>query len=146
MADKITCESRCGMLCSQCPDREEYDCEGCLNIKETYWGGTCEIKDCCESKNHEHCGQCKSFPCSVLLDISYDTDLGDDGERIMHLKHLADKAADTKSSFMTKIVLGNVTGICLGIIIGALQGATAAWIIAGIIIGNGIALMLHNNN
>jgi len=75
-------ESRCGILCSQCHYREKMNCAGCLHISKPVWGEVCEIKACCEGKGLEHCGNCKTFPCDLLKQFSYDKKYGDNGRRI----------------------------------------------------------------
>lgn len=139
-------ESKCGMICSECPDREKNGCLGCLNMEEAYWGEPCEIKQCCEGKKILHCGLCKTFPCELLLDISYDTDLGDDGERLMRLKQWADDTDDMKMPLLRKLIPGLLFGVALGVIIGTVQGEPAIWVAAGIIAGCGVSLMLHINS
>lgn len=75
-------ESRCGIKCSECEFRESMGCLGCLHIKKPFWGEQCVIKDSCESKGHDHCGQCQLFPCDQLNAFAYDEKQGDDGLRI----------------------------------------------------------------
>lgn len=57
-------ESRCGVACFQC-DKYQKTCEGCLMIKQPFFG-ECKVKSCCEKKCHNHCGECKEFPCTML--------------------------------------------------------------------------------
>ena len=81
-------ESRCGILCSECTYREEMNCKGCVNIDKPFWAeslcgeNSCPVKDCCEGKKLEHCGQCADFPCDLLNQFAYDKEQGDDGKRI----------------------------------------------------------------
>ncbi|MBE6023725.1 MAG: DUF3795 domain-containing protein [Cellulosilyticum sp.] len=75
-------ESRCGILCSECTYREQMNCKGCTEIKKPFWGESCQVKTCCETKNQIHCGTCETFPCNVLNEFAYDTEQGDDGKRI----------------------------------------------------------------
>ena len=58
------------------------NCEGCTNIDKPFWGDSCPVKDCCERRGHEHCGQCSEFPCSLLTQFAYDIEQGDNGKRI----------------------------------------------------------------
>ncbi|MCL2391085.1 MAG: DUF3795 domain-containing protein [Oscillospiraceae bacterium] len=74
-------ESRCGIHCSSCKYREKMNCAGCTNIEKPFWG-SCPLKDCCEGRGHEHCGQCVEFPCGQLNDFAYDKEQGDHGKRI----------------------------------------------------------------
>lgn len=78
-------ESRCGIICSECTFREQFNCTGCSNITQPAWG-QCEVKSCCESREKAHCGQCQSFPCQVLENFSYDPVHGDNGFRIGQCK------------------------------------------------------------
>ena len=80
------CESRCGILCSQCSYKEQVGCKGCINIKKPFWGDSCPLKSCCENKAHKHCGMCKEFPCDLLKKFSYDKEQGDNGRRIEQCK------------------------------------------------------------
>ncbi len=75
-------ESRCGLLCSECQYRDIMKCEGCLKIKKPYWGKSCPIKSCVESKNLEHCGQCQRFACKRLHEFAFDPATGSEGTRI----------------------------------------------------------------
>ena len=78
-------ESRCGILCSKCRYREKMGCKGCTNIDKPFWGA-CSVKNCCEDKKLEHCGQCGEFPCNMLSQIAYDKEQGDNGRRIERCK------------------------------------------------------------
>lgn len=75
-------ESRCGILCSECSYREQMGCSGCTSISKPFWGESCDVKTCCETKTHEHCGQCPEFPCQTLHQFAYDENQGDGGKRI----------------------------------------------------------------
>ena len=79
-------ESRCGLLCSKCEYREQMGCSGCTQIKKPFWGDSCPVKSCCESKAHAHCGVCDSFTCELLHSFAYDENQGDDGKRIERCK------------------------------------------------------------
>lgn len=74
-------ESRCGLLCSECSYRESTNCPGCVNTGTVFWG-ECRVKNCCESKQISHCGNCADFPCETLKEFSYDKEHGDNGARI----------------------------------------------------------------
>lgn len=65
-------ESRCGASCSSCEKKEKFDCKGCLNMSQPYWGGHCGVKYCCERKEIEHCGKCELFPCEMLSTMGDD--------------------------------------------------------------------------
>ena len=79
-------ESRCGILCSECSYREQMDCKGCTVIEKPFWGDSCPLKQCSETKKHAHCGQCQDFPCDLLNQFAYDKEQGDDGKRIAQCK------------------------------------------------------------
>jgi len=77
-------KSRCGIICDtqKCKEAFGVDCKGCVNIEKPFWGDSCPVKSCCESKSYYHCGQCPKFPCSLLNEFAYDKEQGDDGKRI----------------------------------------------------------------
>ena len=79
-------ESRCGICCSGCGYREQMDCRGCVSIHKPFWGESCPVKSCCETREREHCGQCADFPCDLLHQFAYDKEQGDDGRRIEQCK------------------------------------------------------------
>lgn len=58
--------SRCGVRCDVCERRAKGICKGCTMMQKPFWGGVCEVKSCVEGKKHDHCGQCESFPCTML--------------------------------------------------------------------------------
>ena len=78
----LNIQSRCGILCDQCRFTE---CPGCVNIPDPFWGH-CELKACCEEKEHLHCGTCNTFPCNTLTAFAYEENEGDDGKRIRQCK------------------------------------------------------------
>lgn len=75
-------ESRCGILCSTCTYRQHTGCKGCVQMDKPFWGESCPVKACCESKGCTHCGGCMAFPCDLLKQFAYDKEQGDNGERI----------------------------------------------------------------
>lgn len=79
-------ESRCGLLCGECEYREQTGCPGCLQIHKPFWGESCPVKACCESKDLAHCGQCRDFPCALLNQFAHDPEQGDAGARIGRCK------------------------------------------------------------
>ena len=74
-------ESRCGIQCTQCDYAEKMNCKGCLAMNNPFWG-TCDVKNCCEQRKYDHCGQCPDFPCDELTGMSYAEEEGDNGKRI----------------------------------------------------------------
>lgn len=58
-------ESRCGIACNSCDQKEEVECKGCLNMELPFWGSECQVKSCCEKKGLHHCGECDDFPCEM---------------------------------------------------------------------------------
>ena len=135
--------SRCGLDCESCPNREEYGCAGCENITYGYWGERCEIKECCEKKQLSCCGMCRNFPCALLLEFSYDKDTGDDGERLLNCKKRADEQLTHNERFIKRLLLGISLGGVAGFIVGEILKILAPYLIGGIIIGLGIAVMLN---
>ena len=77
-------KSRCGTICDTKKCKEAYgiDCAGCLNISKPAWGDSCPVKDCCESRGYDHCGQCPEIPCDILNEFAYDKEHGDNGKCI----------------------------------------------------------------
>ena len=65
-------ESRCGVCCNSCERKETVHCKGCPNMQAPFWGGVCEVKNCCENKNLNHCGECADFPCEMLCNMGVD--------------------------------------------------------------------------
>lgn len=137
--------SRCGKDCDSCSYKEEYSCSGCTEITDGYWGGKCEIKECCEGKCLENCGLCSEFPCEILREFSYDPDLGDDGERLLNCKKLSDDKTNKHNTLIRNVLLGVSLGGIAGVIFGEWQGMPVPFIIGGILIGVGIAAMLEIN-
>lgn len=84
-------QSRCGILCKQCDYKDQMNCKGCTNIIKPFWGESCPLKNCCESKNHNHCGECNEFPCDLLNQFSRDPQQGDGGKRIEQCKMWIEK-------------------------------------------------------
>ena len=78
-------ESRCGILCSRCSWHKDKTCSGCCNIKEPFWG-SCPVKNCCEEKRLEHCGECSDFPCTQLNEFAFAEQEGDCGVRLDQCK------------------------------------------------------------
>ena len=77
-------KARCGIICEPeiCKEAFGFDCAGCPNICNPPWGDSCAVKDCCEKRGHDHCGQCSDFPCDILNEFAFDKEQGDDGKRI----------------------------------------------------------------
>lgn len=75
-------ESRCGICCSKCKFKKDKLCIGCTKITKPFWGDSCPVKVCCESKNIDCCGKCSEFPCNLLNSFAYDEKQGDNGLRI----------------------------------------------------------------
>ncbi len=132
------CESRCGMLCSCCAEKDKYGCEGCLSDNS----GECEIKVCCDKKGIPHCGLCCDFPCDLLRNTSFDDADGDDGERLLNCKKWADEASSKKYSYKKNIITGTSIGLVSGAIIGSLAGSLAVWIPLGIFLGAAVSVMI----
>lgn len=78
-------QSRCGIDCRNCEFQERKGCKGCLAVEKPFWG-TCPVKDCCEGKGLDCCGECDEFPCELLTSFAYDKEQGDDGLRIENCK------------------------------------------------------------
>lgn len=142
------CCSKCGANCSECSRREEFGCSGCNEMQSGYWGEKCEIKECCDEKKVEHCGFCSDFPCEMLREIAFDEELGDDGERLINAKKWADESREKNEKKLKNILLGLALGAVIGAVLGSWQGMAAAFVIGGLIVGAGIAVLInfYNNN
>jgi len=86
-------ESRCGIKCSECSFAKSMNCSGCVTMEKPFWGESCEVKSCCESKELENCGNCVDFPCDLLNQFSYDPEHGDDGLRIKQCRSWCEKTS-----------------------------------------------------
>ncbi|MBS6954142.1 MAG: DUF3795 domain-containing protein [Enterocloster asparagiformis] len=76
-------ESRCGLLCSECSYKEQVGCKGCVNIEKPFWGESCPVKSCSETKGYKHCGQCKDFPCALVKQFAYDEKRGFEQSKLL---------------------------------------------------------------
>lgn len=89
----VKIESRCGICCSKCEYLEKGICKGkCVDINKPFWGDSCQIKSCAESKGVKCCGECDEFPCEQLKSFAYDKEQGDNGLRIENCKKWCGKA------------------------------------------------------
>ncbi len=84
------CSSRCGVDCTQCERKEEVHCLGCNAMTLPFWGSSCEVKACCESKQLLHCGVCEEFPCEMCANMGKDKGF-DPAPRLANLKAWANK-------------------------------------------------------
>ena len=55
---------KCGFYCPSCPSFTAGNCAGCMNGNKD---GDCYTRDCVLCKGISFCGQCKDFPCDVIL-------------------------------------------------------------------------------
>lgn len=46
-------ESRCGLLCGKCGYKEQMNCRGCIQIEKPFWGESCPVKSCCETRTQD---------------------------------------------------------------------------------------------
>ena len=88
---KSKIESRCGISCSKCEFKKDKKCLGCTKITKPFWGDSCPVKSCCETKKIECCGECSKFPCDLLKSFAYDKEQGDNGLRIENCRHWCNK-------------------------------------------------------
>lgn len=86
-------DSRCGLLCSECSFKEQYNCGGCIETNGHPFHGECPVAACCQDKGFEHCGLCPELPCKQLYEYSCDKEHGDNppGARIEQLKKWAEQ-------------------------------------------------------
>jgi hypothetical protein len=86
MTDYALVQSRCGLRCNECEWVEKANCPGCLNAHGKPFHGECVVAICCEDRDLLHCGKCDDFPCEKLIAFAYDSEHGDNGERIETLR------------------------------------------------------------
>lgn len=55
-------------------------------MDKPFWADSCPVKACCESKKHNHCGECDNFVCSLLHAFAYDMEQSDNGVSIKQCK------------------------------------------------------------
>ena len=88
-------QSRCGVWCDECERRESVNCQGCIHMEKTFWGGVCQVKVCCEEKGLAHCGECTQFPCDMCAHMG--EDMGFDPQpRLAKLREWASEKVGTK--------------------------------------------------
>ena len=65
--------------------KEDMFCQGCHSdtVSEKMCGD-CEIRKCSREKSWRNCGECDSYPCSVLVQYS-----GDDSDNLKNLRRIA---------------------------------------------------------
>lgn len=136
-------QSRCGLDCAACENREKCDCPGCLELEEGNWAGDCEVKKCCEEKLFEHCGLCPDFPCELLRNTAFDPDEGDDGERLVALKRQTEESTDKKERIRSRVLTGLCCGTAAGAVLGAISGSFAAVMSACMLVGTAIGVMVN---
>ncbi len=144
MNDEDITLAKCGMDCSECRFAVENDCPGCPYIlppesrEKLFDDEECEVGACCEEKGLAHCGQCPMFPCEPLKEVSFDTETGDGGARLMKLKEISDKAYRRKNRMTARPLAGLCTGIAAGAAIGGFSGDFLPWIFALAVCGAGL--------
>jgi general stress protein 26 len=74
VAELLTVQSRCGLLCNDCAYKDSHDCKGCLALDGKPFWGECSVALCCMGKGHAHCGECADMPCDILNDFSCGND------------------------------------------------------------------------
>ena len=68
--DIFTVDSYCGLYCSRCSFREEFNCPGCLRSAGNPFWGSCPVGSCAEKRGIAHCGHCPDGPCEKLTEYS----------------------------------------------------------------------------
>lgn len=81
-------DTYCGLSCSDCEFKKNNKCKGCIATSGKPFHGPCEVADCAISKHRRFCGECEKFPCDTLKKYSFDTEHGDNGERINNCKQI----------------------------------------------------------
>lgn len=88
-------DTRCGLRCEGCAFQESHHCGGCISTNGNPFHGACRVAACCQERELVHCGQCKEFPCELLVSFSNDPEHGDTppGARIEQCRKWAQEAA-----------------------------------------------------
>lgn len=147
MEQKTVTLAKCGMDCTSCRFALENDCPGCPYCtppeqrEKLFDDEECEVGKCAEEKGFEHCGKCPDFPCEALKEVSFDTETGDGGNRLMRLKAMKDKDYRIKRRKLTAPIAGGCIGLITGIIIGCITGEIPAYIAAGLASGIGLGFI-----
>lgn len=85
----------CGTYCLACDWKEKMNCKGCkAHASKVFWG-ECKIAACAIEKKLNHCGECDSVPCGILVNAYNDPEHGDDGERLRNLMSWRDGCVST---------------------------------------------------
>lgn len=94
-------ESRCGLCCTTCSYREPCHCGGCIETQGHPFHGECPVAICAQKRGLDHCGQCKGFPCVLLMEYSCDPEHGDKpiGERIRKCREWQKESAQVGFCF-----------------------------------------------
>ncbi|MGN1103175.1 MAG: DUF3795 domain-containing protein [Huintestinicola sp.] len=147
MEHKPITPAKCGMDCTSCRFALENDCPGCPYCtppekrEKLFEDEECEVGSCAEIKGFEHCGKCPDFPCEALREVSFDTETGDGGNRLMRLKAMKDEELRQKDLRLGAPVMGGCLGLILGIIIGCITGDIPQMIAAGLAAGIGLGFI-----
>ena len=126
--------SRCGIDCSSCKYKEILGCKGCANLDRPFWG-ECEVKDCCEDRGFETCGQCHKCPCDVLTEMASDPKEGDGGLRIRNTRQSLLKAKKTGARTSTRTSRSMKGAAAAGITTRKVKAVRKKTAIAGAIMG-----------
>ena len=80
--EKIKITTYCGLDCDNCELKKKCNCGGCVSTEGKPFHGECEVAKCCISRGRQFCGDCWEYPCKKLKSFSYDSEHGDNGERL----------------------------------------------------------------
>lgn len=147
MEQKPITLAKCGMDCTSCRFAIENDCPGCPycappeNREKLFEDEECDVGRCAEEKGFEHCGKCSVFPCEALKEVSFDTETGDGGNRLMRLKSMKDREFRKKRRSITAPVTGGCLGLITGVIIGCITGEIPSMTAAGLAAGIGLGFI-----
>lgn len=139
--------AKCGMDCTSCRFALENDCPGCPyvippeNREKLFEDEECDVGICCTEKGFEHCGKCPDFPCEALKTVSFDTETGDGGARLMALKAIRDNDYRKKRRRLAAPLTGGCIGLITGVIIGCITGEIPSYITAGLAAGIGLGII-----
>ena len=84
----VVFDTYCGLSCVNCEYKTSHGCGGCIATEGNPFHGKCEVAECAKSRGKRFCGECESFPCDILNKYSFDSEHGDNGERIENCKKI----------------------------------------------------------
>ncbi len=85
---------------------------------------------------------CSDFPCDLLRNTAFDTEEGDDGERLITLKRWSEEEPASKRKAISRPLLGLAIGVTAGAVLGAFTSGFGAMVFACAIAGTAVGLFI----